>query len=370
VDLHLLGIYEANGHLSIRNYFEYCVAELPAFLPEWRILSSKPGQTTNAFTPGDNVRRLESWFENYIAWPLRLRGLRGNIFHIVDQSIAWYRPFIATGRIVVTVHDLINIMMMHGQLDLGRVPRLRSFKMMMCIQQMRKADALVCVSTNTADCVRRELGVPSHKVHVIHNIIASDFHPASPQERNQLRYELFGKAEFVILHVGKPSHYKNRIGVMEIFRRIRQRFPECKLAITGAPLTKAEVAVLADTSLLNAVSVHLPAKREQIRNLYCASDLLLFPSLYEGFGWPPIEAMACDCPVVSSSCGSLSEVVGQGGVLIRNPHDHDAFVDAACNILRDSVLRRTLIMTGRTNALRFAKHMVLPKLADVYRGLS
>jgi glycosyltransferase involved in cell wall biosynthesis len=127
---------------------------------------------------------------------------------------------------------------------------------------------------------------------------------------------------------------------------------------------------LGKRSLIDAVSVHLLGKREQIRDLYCAADVLIFPSLYEGFGWPPLEAMACDCPVVSSSCGSLRDVVGLGGLVIDDPHDYDAIADAARQILTDTALRRELVAKGRENTLRFAKNAVFPQLAEVYRRLS
>jgi len=234
---------------------------------------------------------------------------------------------------------------------------------------MQKADALLCDSLNTAECVRRELNIPSSRVHVVHNIVGPEFRPAAPEERDSIRRELFGEAEFVILHVGKPSHYKNRTGVMEIFKRIKRVHPGCRLAITASPLTAEELAVLADPAVVKDVSVHRLAKREQVRDLYCAADLLVFPSLYEGFGWPPLEAMACDCPVVASPCGSLREVVGEGGMVINDPHDYDAFADAADQILTSDALRRELIAKGRKNTTRFAKNVVFPQLAEVYRQL-
>jgi glycosyltransferase involved in cell wall biosynthesis len=370
VDLHLLGMYDTNGHLSIRNYFEYCGSELPSFLPGWKIIASKPGRPERRPSPGAHVGKLGSAFENYIEWPMQLRRFHAGVFHIVDQGIAWYRSFLGQASTVVTVHDLISIMMMRQRLNLGSIPRLRRLKMNICIQQMCKADALVCVSANTADCVRRELDVQPKRIHVVNNIVSSEFRPADPEERRRLKRELFGEAEFVMLHVGKPSHYKNRIGVMQVFKRLRARHPGCKLAITGVPPTEEEAAILGNTSVISGVSTHLPAGREQVRDLYCAADMLIFPSLYEGFGWPPIEAMACDCPVLSSSCGSLQEVVGDGGLMVDDPHNHDAFTDAASEILRDSALRRELIGRGRKNTLRFAKDIVLPQLADVYRQLA
>ena len=122
VDLHLLGIYEANGHLSIRNYYDYCIAELPPCLPGWVINSSKPGRNRQDFVPGNRVDRRQSWFENYVDWPLKLRSLHSGIFHIIDQGIAWYRSFLTTGKTVVTVNDLINVMILNGHLNFGEFP--------------------------------------------------------------------------------------------------------------------------------------------------------------------------------------------------------------------------------------------------------
>jgi len=190
------------------------------------------------------------------------------------------------------------------------------------------------------------------------------------EERRKLRGELFGNVEYVMLHVGKPSHYKNRTGVMEVFKRVRKHIPDCRLAITGAPLTQAERTILEERSLVESVSVHLPRERRHVRDLFCAADVLVFPSLYEGFGWPPIEAMASGCPVVSSSAGSLAEVIGEGGVTIGNPRNYAAFADAIRCIFQHSEAREELITRGTKNAERFAKERIFPQLGNIYRTLA
>jgi len=333
---YLLGAYPGNTHISINNYFDYCRGSLERYLGSgWEFSALRPGEFGDQHFMKSDVGRGQAWKELYVEWPLALRKLRGDVFHIVDQGLAWYRFFLPAGKTVVTVHDLINVMNVRGRISLGALPFRRRQMLKLSVSQMQKADAIICVSSATAEDVTRELGIAKTRVHVIYNIIPGVFSPMPEQERLAARRRLYGDAGYAILHVGKPTAYKNRIGVLRAFELIHRTLPESKLLLTSQALTSEEEEFLKGKDCAAAVEVRQPAQQEELRELYCAADVFLFPSITEGFGWPPVEAMACGCPVVSSIGGSLAEVVGQGAVRMPDPMDARALADAVMEILKD-----------------------------------
>jgi glycosyltransferase involved in cell wall biosynthesis len=364
---YLLGAYQGNRHLSIDNYFQYCQREIPAYLPGWSLVSSRPGHFSNGYVKPSVVPRLRAWNDNYLRWPFTLSSLQADVYHIVDHGLAWYRFFLKKGKTIITVHDLINLLVIRGRLDLAPVPPMLRALIKATVQQIQTADAIVCVSQNTADTVAAELSVPTSKIYVVHNIVPNVFRPVSNEERIRTRKSLLGDPENVILHVGKSSSYKNRLGVLRTFELVHRRMPGTRLVITSQGLTPDEKSFLKDKACAGAISVIIPERQEDLRRLYGAADVLVFPSLYEGFGWPPLEAMACGCPVVVSTAGSLGEVVSDAGLRIADPLDFQGFAEATTRVLREPSLAAQLRAEGLKRAQEFSPEKLTPRLADVYR---
>lgn len=366
----LLGVYQGDRHLSIDNYLRYCQRDLPGYLPRWTLTSLCPGGFENDYFASDVNTRPQAWRDQFLSWPLQLHRLRADLFHIVDQGLGWYRLFLRKGKVVVTVHDLINLLVMRGRLALDPIPSRRQLIVKLAAEQIKRSDAVICVSHNTADCVLRELAIPAKRLHVIYNTVPAVFKPPTEKERCEARKQLFRNTEHVVLHVGKPSSYKNRLGVLKIFELVHQRLPSSCLVLTSDTATLKEQSLLKELKCAPAVQVLTPENQENLRLLYNSADVLLFPSLYEGFGWPPLEAMACGCPVVSSTAGSLLEVVGQAGITIPNPLAYNSFADTIVRVLTDRHLADDLRSAGRRHIRKFSSEILTPQLADVYQTVA
>ena len=138
---------------------------------------------------------------------------------------------------------------------------------------------------------------------------------------------------------------------------------------TGRPLAGAERALARRLGVLESI-VELGAVPDQeLVGLYNAVDVLLFPSLYEGFGWPPLEAMASGTPVVCSRAGSLDEVVGNAA-LTADPEDVDALTWHVRSVLTDEGLRGALVQRGLAHVAQFSWRRTAEQLIEVYRGVA
>jgi glycosyltransferase involved in cell wall biosynthesis len=160
--------------------------------------------------------------------------------------------------------------------------------------------------------------------------------------------------------------YKNIVGVLRVLERLRKGGLEVRLVRVGRPLAGADAA-LADQLGVRGAVVELGALPDRdVPALYNAVDLLLFPSLYEGFGWPPLEAMASGTPVVCSRAGSLDEVVGDAA-LTADPEDVDALTWHAAAALTDRTVRARLIERGLDWTRQFNWDRTAEQMIGVYR---
>lgn len=136
--------------------------------------------------------------------------------------------------------------------------------------------------------------------------------------------------------------------------------------VHGSP-TADETAFLGECESRTAIRFLPAISRSELREFYGAADAMIFPSLYEGFGWPPLEAMACGCPVVCTKRGSLKEVVGNAAVTVEDPHDHSSMAAALRTILTDASSHRDLRSRGFARAKKYAPEKLLGQMAAVYK---
>jgi glycosyltransferase involved in cell wall biosynthesis len=178
----------------------------------------------------------------------------------------------------------------------------------------------------------------------------------------------YGLPERYILHVGVPHARKNLATLVKAFQLVKQNgsIPH-KLVLVGPDgwSFDALMANIAESGIGEEVILTGLVPEDDLPLIYQAADALVFPSMYEGFGYPPLEAMACGTPVIVSNTSSLPEVVGEAGLYV-DPLDHQGFADKILQLLSDQELADRLKVLALEQAQRFSTERMAASLASAY----
>lgn len=292
-------------------------------------------------------------------FPLLLRRDRVNLLHATMNVAPWWSPC----PVVVTIHDLAYLR--YPQVHpLGRRLYLTAFTRL----TIRRARAIVTVSQYTRLEVERFFRVPGQRIHVIYEGHDDRFRPL-PREQIELFREQKGLPPRYLLYVGNLEPRKNLSRLVQAYARTGRpgRVP---LVLAGPPgWGCASLFHLIDTLGLSG-QVIFPGfvAAEELPLWYNGAEAFIYPSLYEGFGLPPLEAMACGTPVLVSTASSLPEVVGDAGLQVA-PDDVDGMTEAIQRLLDDSDLRVSLRQRGLERARRFSWERMARETASLYGQL-
>lgn len=272
-------------------------------------------------------------------WP------EAEIVHCTAES---YVPTTRKQRLVVTLHDAAYFEA--GAHKIDRAFRLQKYKWKILYNVLaRKADLFHTVSHFSAERIARFVPAIRERLRVVHNAVPPRFFaPATAEGREYLRAHDLVNAAYILLPRG--LHYrKNADLVLGAWPLLRELYPELRLVVTShsEPSYAARAAALGDSVLLTGF-----VSDEALCALYHSARVVWFPSLYEGFGLPVLEAMACGAPVVASDSSSLPEVAGAAAVLV-SPTDANAHVAALEALLSDERLRNSYAERGRQHARAF-----------------
>ncbi len=288
----------------------------------------------NAYFEKEFGMRKKYWMggigENYLNRINTIRQLKKKDYDIVHPT--YYDPYIigkSKGKLVVTVYDMIHEVF--PEHNAGNPITENKKKMIFA------ADHIIAISESTKrDILKIYPDIPEEKITVIY--ISSNFNPVSsaqPDERFPAKYVLF---------VGRRDSYKNYKIFFEAVKPILEEDPELHVVcIGGGPFSEEELA--AQGSLAGRVH-QLDANDSVLSYAYSNAQCFVFPSQYEGFGIPTLEAFACNCPVVLSKTSSMPEVGGDAVVYI-DPLDRDDIRNQIQKLLNDSKLREELIEKGK-----------------------
>ena len=283
------------------------------------------------------------------------------VFHSSDV-LQWRHP---TARNVVTVYDLTALLL--PEYHTSETLELQAAKLRFA---QEGADAVVAISEATRRDLVAHLRIPPERVHVVCGGVDAAFRPIAERERLTRVLATVGlECQTYILHVGTLEPRKNLIRLVEAYGLLRGEIPppcpRLVLAGTGGWECEALFRRIAALDLEDSVIWLGPVADELLPSLYNGALLFVYPSLYEGFGLPVLEAMACGVPVVASNAGALPEVVGDAGLLI-NPLDTHALATAMGSVLADETWRATLAARGTARAREFSWRRAADTMLKVY----
>ncbi|PRY27412.1 glycosyltransferase involved in cell wall biosynthesis [Spirosoma oryzae] len=267
----------------------------------------------------------------------------------------YFLPYLKGKPFVLTIHDMIHERFVEQFPELDNKNSAIEKKQVLA----EKADRIITVSNSTKLDVVNMLGVKPEKVHVIYS--AGSFNPVWTTTKGRFVEEPY------LLFVGRRERYKNFEGLLNAIRHILEKY-KIKLVCAGGGEFTAQENKIIDSFRLSQLVNQISINDKLLSILYNQAIAFIFPSLYEGFGIPVLEAFASDCPCIVSNQSSLPEVGGDAVVYI-NPFSRESIVDAVEKIICSSQLRQDLIEKGRVQLAKFSWDKTVKETVDLYRTL-
>lgn len=314
---------EQAGTLDYTAYVPSIAADASSPMPS-RIVAGYPASRTT-------LGRLGAVARATLAPESVLTEMRISELDAMHYPLTTEVPRVSSIPTIITVHDLQHLI---NPLFFSRAER--AYRRLIYTSSIRRATAVIAISEHVKNTLVDLLDVPAERVSVSHFGL----------DHERLRPAGLEREQFILYPANRWPH-KNHDRLLEAFEKVRRERPELRLVLTGAghvqPSSHPGVDVLG----------HVP--RARLIELFQTASALVFPSLYEGFGQPPLEAMACGCPVASSNAAALPEVCGDAAVYF-DPTDVESIANAIEQVLSDDGsyrrrgLERAALFTWRRSA--------------------
>ncbi len=357
---------------SLDVYADNLIAALKTVRPTWEIVEIAPipwNSPDKLWLSGSGIKK---YYETFWRHPRAVARLESDIFHVIDQceSHIVYGLYKANKPVVVTCHDLVQFIYPEILQDQSRLPALSLATWKYSVSGMEKADQVIAVSTNTAQDVVRMLNIDPAIISVVPNGINPEFRVLSDSEVTEIR-KLYTRSldTFCLLNVGSTHLRKNILTVLRVLKILKEKgLPVC-LWRTGGDFTQEQKAFIREHHLESDIFDLGNPDKARLVQIYNAADVLLAPSLYEGFGLTIVESMACGTPVITSNVSSLPEVVGDAAILV-DPLSVDALVAAVWQIKQDASYCKQIVEKGLLRSQFFNWHKTAEQVAKVYENVA
>jgi glycosyltransferase involved in cell wall biosynthesis len=289
-------------------------------------------------------------FQHNLAMPRLFRSLNATLYHIPLNSVAWFMP----RPYVLTIHDM-STLLFPGRKDFRHIMHEERYR-----RGAKRAARIIAVSNATRRDIESVLRIPADQVTRIYSAPDPAFTAAGETSSEKQILERYSISFPYILYAGTIRTRKNIPRLIEAFAVVRHeledhpRYKDLRLVIIGDELSKNPAVrhAVAQSRVSSMVRFLGFVPTDTLKIFYSAAEVFAFPSLYEGFGLAPLEAMACGTPVVASDVPSLVEAVGDAAQLVSPDNVFD-IARGMREILMDDARRRWLVDAGRTRAMQF-----------------
>lgn len=314
---------------------------------------------------GDNLTIIKQYAPNFHIFlqtilPFLINKRDVDVFHGPN----FYLPLLGNTPKVVTIHDL------SAQLFPDQHSLKHRLSQKMLKPSLKAADKVIAVSKSTSRDLVEHGYAERAKIEVVHNGVDPEYTPQRKGKVESIK-EKYALPDRFILFVGTLEPRKNVISLIEAFRELVSEGREMKLVLAGGKGWgyKEIYRRVEDLDLEERVIFTGYVPSDDLPALYSAAEIFCYPSLYEGFGLPPLEAARCKTPVVTSRRSSLPEIIGDGGLLV-DPSQPTEIAQALLRILEDHGLRKELVEKGKRRAEQFTWKRCARKTLEIYKDLT
>ncbi|MFP5207654.1 MAG: glycosyltransferase family 4 protein [Acidobacteriota bacterium] len=365
----LVGNYEFDGSTSMKIWANALLRELRKLEIDVMLITPKPlfGRIKQS---KDGLGKWFGYIDRFLLFPRQLRAAaaKADVIHLCDHGSAMYASVVKAKPVLVTCNDMLAV---RGAL--GEVPDCpaslfgRQLQLWIC-KGLEQATRVACISQATFDDARRILRRNEH-LGIILDALNYPFQQISAAEVSSRLAALPEVRSPFILHVGSNHARKNRACVLRVFAKVVDE-TNMQMVFAGEALNRELIEIAKNLRIYDKVVQVANPDVEIIEALYNGAVALLFPSRYEGFGWPPIEAQACGCPVVASAIPPLVEVLGESAG-ITPLDDEEGMAEWIRRFATNKECREQMQRRGIENVRsRFQTSRMMDEYVLLYRELA